>query len=61
MSKKICCKSCEFLNFYDWYFCGNKILQENENNNLKNINDVDNFKCKFYKERKDKFWTDGEW
>jgi hypothetical protein len=52
MRKKKCCKNCERLNFFDWYFC--------ERNGVF-IDDIKKH-CKYYKRRIGKFWIgkDGE-
>ena len=57
--KKECCKNCEWLNYYDTYFCGNDLVSSMNEEELKieNLEDM----CELYQEREGKFWLNGEW
>jgi hypothetical protein len=55
-NKKECCKNCESLNFYDWYFCDNEKVQNIERKEFLTIHDIENSKCELYFERNGEFW-----
>ena len=63
MCKKECCKNCEWLNYYDTYFCDNELVQEAEDKNILIIepNILETRMCELFQKRKDKFWINGEW
>lgn len=49
--KKKCCKTCKRLEFYDWYLC----IHSKEEGLI--IEDIENYKCKYYKNSKVPFWN----
>lgn len=48
------CKNCEWLGYYDGYFCGNDNSKADTTAFIENI---DENVCSEFKQRKDKFWT----
>lgn len=48
------CKNCEWLNFYDYYICGNDKEGSNEE---EFIDDIEKNSCKNFEKREGKFWT----
>ena len=63
MCKKECCKNCEWLNYYDTYFCGNDLVQDAKDKSILIIEDkyLGIRMCELYQEREGKFWLNGEW
>lgn len=53
-TNKKCCKNCDKLNYYDWYFCDLQNKPDNKDDFF--IDNIENDNCEMFTKRNGKFW-----